>query len=61
MGENFEMNHMFTNVEMFVQEMPTMPMILHPNIYKRIEHIQPTSINELYNIPHINFNPKNTL
>ena len=31
------------------------------NMYKRIEHIQPTSINEMYNIPQIDFNPKNIL
>ena len=31
------------------------------NIYNRIEHIQPTSINEMHNIPQIDFIPKNTL
>ena len=31
------------------------------NIYKRIEKIRPTSINEMYNIPQIDFKPNNTL
>lgn len=46
MGENFAMRHMFTNVEMFVQEISAMSKILHPNLIHAISSFVDKDRNE---------------